>query len=78
MSHKDYQAISAIVSRHIYGLNDAGIALVSDLADYLESDNVKFDRDRFVDACVPGPVTRKRLGKRASTYVGLALDEWSN
>lgn len=55
MSRKDSVAIAAIVARHVYDLNDAGIALVSELADYMEADNVNFDRDRFAMACVPNP-----------------------
>lgn len=64
LSRKDYQAIAAIIARRIYDLNDAGIWLVSDLADYLESDNPAFDRDRFADACIPDPFDAKMFSLR--------------
>jgi hypothetical protein len=47
MSRKDYTAIAEILSRWI-----VPTGLIGELAEFLAADNPRFDRERFVRACL--------------------------
>lgn len=55
MSRKDFEAMAAAIKNNL--IADGGVAdeqafqIASDMADYFESVNSRFDRTRFMDAC---------------------------
>jgi hypothetical protein len=53
MSRKDYAAIAAVFRKHHEGfpLSAVSSALGRGIADVLEADNSRFDRDKFYQAC---------------------------
>jgi hypothetical protein len=56
MTRKDYQAIAEVISTLAdkYQFDDGRYIvseIASDLAEVLQNDNPRFDRQRFLDAC---------------------------
>lgn len=52
MTRKDYVATANILNDVIEHMHPAAYAeIVSRFAEYMESDNERFDYDRFVEAC---------------------------
>ena len=57
MTRKDYEAIARIIRENMgYHIPESGPEihapeLVTALADYMAQDNLRFNRDRFVNAC---------------------------
>lgn len=61
-TRKDFEAVAQIVQANTVpdpaagfdeGFSACAHSIASDLADYFESDNPRFDRERFMEACKP-------------------------
>ena len=50
--------------------------IAAEFAEMLGKDNPRFDRDRFIRACVPGANVRARTANGASNSKALLLNEW--
>lgn len=59
MTKKDYIAIAAVLNANL-----ANDALVADMADMLEEDNPRFDRERFMRASTDALLERTRHNER--------------
>jgi hypothetical protein len=52
MTRKDYVATAEILSNYALDLGQGAFEdLVNDFAELFESDNPRFDTDRFIEAC---------------------------
>lgn len=52
MTRKDYIAVSNILKDRKASIpEDAYIGLVNDVANYMSSDNPRFEKSRFIEAC---------------------------
>ena len=55
MTRKDYVEVARIIHAHADSLSDSALySLVQSFADYMETDNPRFQRTRFYDACLTG------------------------
>lgn len=66
LSKKNYVAIADIVNRMLW--NDGSdpltvVAFSAELSDYFASDNDRFDRERFMQACLRNPDSRDTVSQ---------------
>lgn len=60
MTKKDYKAIAEIINKRKHTRNDYELipsiidvqSLIDDLSSYFKQDNINFDKQRFIDACL--------------------------
>jgi hypothetical protein len=60
LTRKVFEEQAAIIKKHLPKVGrDFSYEMATDLADYFEKENPRFDRDRFFDACgLGGPHLR--------------------
>ena len=57
MHKRDYEMIAEVIRPHVFlewnNLNSYSISIVEGLADAFAEDNERFNREKFIGACVP-------------------------
>ena len=73
MTRKDYVAVSNILAAYKDEMSEeAHLAMAEEFSDYMENDNERFLRGKFLDACNASKVAQAFPPRAASTHVALA------